>query len=205
MHIVERPCGGLPRETLGQRPSRPTSESDLHSMQLATCSISYIPRYNRWKKGNLTVMKLWSVRRCTVSLLLSATTAMCYAQWINREDEVPAYHPTAPLKVNSLPPILSGNKLTGDNFRFQWQVHAYQNAVKIPNVLYQLPCYCRCDISLGHTSLRSCFEGLHGAQCTNCAKEALFAYKETQLGLKPAQIRELITRHEYEKISLKDQ
>jgi len=54
-------------------------------------------------------------------------------------DDVPAYHPAAPLKVSALPPILSGTQLKGENFRYPWQVHVYQQAAKIGNVLYQLP------------------------------------------------------------------
>ena len=66
------------------------------------------------------------------------------------------------------------------------------------NVLYQLPCNCRCDRALGHTSLRSCFEGLHGTECSTCAKEGFYAYQKTKLGKTPAQIRAGIARHEYE-------
>ena len=76
-----------------------------------------------------------------------------------------------------MPAILSGPKLTGENFRYPWQVHVYQQAGKIGNVLYQLPCNCRCDRALGHTSLRSCYEGLHGTECSTCAKEAFYAYR----------------------------
>jgi hypothetical protein len=100
---------------------------------------------------------------------------------------------------------LSGAKLTGENFRYSWQVHVYQQAARIGNVLYQLPCNCRCDRSLGHTSLRSCFEGLHGTECSTCAKEALFAYRQTRLGNSPTQIRAAIARHEYESIDLEKQ
>jgi hypothetical protein len=75
----------------------------------------------------------------------------------------------------------------------------------IGSVLYQLPCNCRCDRSLGHTSLRSCFEGLHGTECDTCAKEAFFAYSQTKAGKTPAQIRAAIARHEYEAIDLEKQ
>jgi hypothetical protein len=100
---------------------------------------------------------------------------------------------------------MAGSQLTGENFRYPWQVHVYQKAARVGNVLYQLPCNCRCDRALGHTSLRSCFEGLHGTECSTCAKEALFAYAQTRLGKTPAQIREAIGRHEYEAIDLEQQ
>jgi hypothetical protein len=150
-------------------------------------------------------MQIRSLRRWAAALLLSAATAASYAQWTNPAEDIPAYHSSAPLKVSSLPPILSGAKLTGENFRYPWQVHAYQQAAKISGVLYQLPCNCRCDLGLGHTSLRSCFEGLHGAECSTCAKEGLFAYQQTRLGKTPVQIRAAISRHEYESIPLENQ
>ena len=147
----------------------------------------------------------WSMRRMALGLIVFAITAASYAQWSNPADDMPAYHPSAPLKVSALPPILAGSKLTGENFRYPWQVHAYQKVARVGNVLYQLPCYCRCDRALGHTSLRSCFEGLHGAECSTCAKEGLFAYQQTRLGKTPTQIREAINRHEYESIDLEKQ
>jgi hypothetical protein len=143
--------------------------------------------------------------RWSLALLLSAATAASYAQWSNPAEDVPAYHPSAPLKVSALPPVLGGAKLTGDNFRNPWQVHVYEQAAKVGNVLYQLPCNCRCDRALGHTSLRSCFETLHGTECSTCAKEGFFAYQQTKLGKTPAQVRAAIAHHEYETIDLEKQ
>ena len=143
--------------------------------------------------------------RWALGIVLAGATAMSYAQWTNPADEIPAYHPSAPLRISSLPPVLAGAKLTGENFRYPWQVHAYQDAAKVSSVLYQLPCNCRCDRALGHTSLRSCFEGLHGTECSTCAKEGLFAYQQTKLGKTPVQIRGAIERHEYESIDLEKQ
>jgi hypothetical protein len=144
-------------------------------------------------------------RRWALGLAVFAITAASYAQWSNPADDIPAYHPTAPLKVSALRPILAGNQLKGEHFRYPWQVHAYQQAIQIGDVLYQLPCYCRCDRSLGHTSLRSCYETVHSTECSHCAKEAFFAYAQTKLGKTPAQIREAINRHEYESIDLEKQ
>ena len=150
-------------------------------------------------------MNRWTRHRWTVALAAFTITAASYAQWSNPADDVPAYHPAAPLHVSTLPPILSGAKLTGPNFQYPWQVHVYQQAAKVGNVLYQVPCNCRCDRALGHTSLRSCFEGLHGTECSTCAKEGLFAYQQTRLGKTPVQIRAAIARHEYESIDLAKQ
>ncbi len=143
--------------------------------------------------------------RFVLGLGVFALTAASYAQWSNPADDVPAYHPSAPLRVSALPPIMAGAKLTGENFQYPWQVHVYQDVAKIGNVVYQLPCNCRCDRALGHTSLRSCFEGLHGTECSTCAQEGFFAYQQTKLGKTPAQIRAAIARHEYEKIDLEKQ
>jgi len=150
-------------------------------------------------------MNSWVNRRWVLGLGVFALTAASYAQWSNPADEVPAYHPSAPLKVSALPPILAGAKLTGENFRYPWQIHVYQQAAKIGSVLYQLPCNCRCDRALGHTSLRSCYEGLHGTECSTCAKEAIFAFQQTRLGKAPAQIRAAIARRDYETIDLENQ
>ena len=143
--------------------------------------------------------------RWVLGLAVFALTAASYAQWSNPGEDVAAYHPSAPLRVSALPPIMSGAKLTGENFRYPWQVHVYQQVIKVSSVVYQLPCNCRCDRALGHTSLRSCFEGLHGTECSTCAQEGFFAYQQTKLGKTPAQIRAAIAHHEYEKIDLDKQ
>ncbi|MGD0912749.1 MAG: PCYCGC motif-containing (lipo)protein [Terracidiphilus sp.] len=143
--------------------------------------------------------------RWILGFAASLLTAASYAQWSNPAEDVPAYHPSAPLKVASLPPILSGSQLTGPQFQYPWQRHVYQQVAKVSSVVYQLPCNCRCDRSLGHTSLRSCFEGLHGTECSTCAKEGFYAYQQTKLGKTPAQIRAGIARHDYEAIDLDKQ
>jgi Protein of unknown function with PCYCGC motif len=152
-----------------------------------------------WRES---AMKTLIKRRWILGMAVFAITAGSYAQWSNPADDVPAYHPSAPLKMSALPPIMSGAQLTGENFRFPWQVHVYQQAIKIGSVLYQLPCNCRCDRALGHTSLRSCYENAHGTECSTCAKEAFFAYAQTKVGKTPAEIRAAIARHEYESIDL---
>ena len=146
-----------------------------------------------------------NLKRWLGALAVFSITAVTYAQFSNPADDVPAYHPSAPLKVTSLPPILAGAKLTGESFRYPWQVHVYQQAAKVSAVLYQLPCNCRCDRALGHTSLRSCFEGLHGTECSTCAKEGFYAYEQIKLGKTPAQIRAAIAQHAYESIDLEKQ
>jgi hypothetical protein len=150
-------------------------------------------------------MKSWFKRLSILSVGVFAITLVSYAQWSNPADDVPAYHASAPLKMSALPAILSGTQLSGENFRYPWQIHVYQQAVKIGNVIYQLPCNCRCDRALGHTSLRSCYEGLHGTECSTCAKEAFLAFRMTKQGKTPAEIRASISRREYESIDLDKQ
>jgi len=134
--------------------------------------------------------------------LIGALTVVGYAQWSNPADEVPAYNSQPPAKGTTLPPVLSGNQLSGDYFKYPWQVKVYKEAATIQPVLHQLPCYCRCDRAMGHNSLHSCFEGTHGAVCSTCAKEEHYAYLMTQKKMTPKQIREGIERKEYEALDL---
>jgi hypothetical protein len=135
-------------------------------------------------------------------LLIGTLTLAGYAQWSNPAEDIPAYNSQPPAQGTTLPPILSGSQLTGDYFRFPWQVKVYKEAATIQPVLHQLPCYCRCDRAMGHNSLHSCFEGTHGAVCSTCAKEEHYAYLMTKQGKTPVQIRGGIERKEFESIDL---
>ena len=55
---------------------------------------------------------------------------------------------------------------------------------------------------MGHNSLHSCFETTHGAACSTCAKEAVYAYNMTRQGKTPQQIRDGIERGEWQSIDL---
>jgi Protein of unknown function with PCYCGC motif len=136
----------------------------------------------------------------TLSLALICVVAQ--AQWTDAAVDIPPFHAAPPARDAVLLPILHGKDLTGINFQLAWQVKVYQDAAKISSVLYQLPCYCGCDRDMGHTSLRSCFEGLHGAECGTCAREGFYAYEMTRKGWKPSQIRAGIERGEWQKIDL---
>ena len=122
------------------------------------------------------------------------------AQWTNPAEDVPAYN--ASPSTQPLPPVLKGQQLTGPYFAHPYQVVAYQMAAKIPGVLHQEPCYCRCDREMGHNSLHSCFEGTHGAACSTCMKEAVFAYQQTKKGRTPTQIRAAIEHGEWMNVEL---
>lgn len=140
--------------------------------------------------------------RFWLTLTIALICVAAHAQWTDPTVDVPAFHPAAPVRSATLPPILHGKELTGPNFQLAWQAKVYRDAAKISSVLYQLPCYCRCDRAAGHTSLRSCFEGLHGAECSTCAKEGFYAYRMTRKGWTPSQIRAGIERGDWKKIDL---
>jgi hypothetical protein len=132
--------------------------------------------------------------------MLGVLTLAASAQWATPSSDVPAYNLGAPEKP--LPPILAGKQLAGPYFQHSYQVVAYKMAAKIPNVLHQQPCYCRCDREMGHNSLHSCFEGTHGAACSTCMKEGVYSYQQTKLGKSPTQIRAGIERGEWQQVDL---
>lgn len=135
---------------------------------------------------------------CTVTLTMSA-------QWFFQEESdqgVPAYNAAPPKSGNKLPAILGRDQLWGENSQYPFQVHAYELATKIPNVIHQQPCYCYCDRGMGHNSLHSCFEGTHGAQCATCLKELYYSYAEHNKGKTAKQIRAGIIKGEWKQIDL---
>ncbi|RXH55900.1 hypothetical protein GRAN_2757 [Granulicella sibirica] len=131
---------------------------------------------------------------------LALATLAASAQWSNPSDDVPAYNALPASKP--LPPVLSGNQLAGPYFAHPYQVTVYKMAAKIPAVLHQEPCYCRCDREMGHNSLHSCFEGTHGAACSTCMKEAVYSYQQTKKGRTPAQIRAGIEHGDWQNVDL---
>jgi hypothetical protein len=141
-------------------------------------------------------------RALTLGFLFLVTLTMT-APWSNSQDQgaVPAYNVAPPPKGAKLPPILAKEQLWGENAQFPYQTHAYQLAAKISSVLHQQPCYCYCD-RMGHSSLRSCFESTHGAQCATCMKEAYYSYQQHKMGKTAAQIRKGIIGGEWKQINL---
>ena len=135
---------------------------------------------------------------------LFLTTLTVSAPWaISQQDaQVPAYN-AAPAKDAKLPAILSKDQLGLDEASEPFQTHAYELAAKIPEVIYQQPCYCYCDRNMGHKSLHSCFEGTHGARCSTCLKELYYSYSMHEKGKTAAQIRQGILRGEWKQVDLK--
>jgi len=131
-----------------------------------------------------------------VSLTMSAPWAIS-----QQEAPIPAFNAGPPPKGAHLPPILLKEQLWGDNAQYPVQTHAYDLAAKIPIVLHQQPCYCYCD-RMGHNSLHSCFENVHGAKCATCLKEAYYSYLMHQKGKSAAQIRQGIIKGEWKQVDL---
>ena len=138
------------------------------------------------------------MKRALISAVVALLALTTSAQWL----DVPAYHPAPPKKGEKLPPILAGLDIGGSAFKHSFQVRAYELASKIPKVIYQQPCYCRCDRSVGHKSLRSCFESTHGARCAACMKELFYSYEQHKAGKTAAQIRDGIVNGEWQKVDL---
>ena len=137
--------------------------------------------------------KLWSW------LFLAAVLAI--AGMAQGDNPVPAHHQSPPPKGEKLPPILAKDQLWGPSFQHDYQVHAYELASKIPNVIYQMPCYCFCE-RIGHTSLHTCYESTHAAHCSACLKELYFSYQQHKKGKTAAQIRQAIVKGEWESVDL---
>jgi hypothetical protein len=109
--------------------------------------------------------------------------------------DLPAYHATAPhdplpatLDPSVFPDVLNRN--------------IYALAAKEKKVLYQQPCYCRCDREVGHKSLLDCYVDRHASVCATCKMEAVFAYQESQKGKTAAQIRQEIIDGKWRNVDL---
>ncbi len=143
-------------------------------------------------------------KRLFALLLLFFLVTMVSAPWLQSDDQrgVPHFNPAPPAKGEKLPPILTKDQLWGDNAQFAYQTHAYELAAKIPNVIYQQPCYCFCDRGMGHNSLHSCFAGSHGAECATCLKELYYSYTMHKQGKTAKQIRAGVIKGEWKSIDL---
>ncbi len=84
------------------------------------------------------------------------------------------------------------------------QTESYKAAARASSVVYQMPCYCFCDRNHGHTSLRSCFESGHGANCGTCMQEALYSYRQSKKGWSAKMIREGIVRGDFKMLDLQN-
>jgi len=143
-------------------------------------------------------------KRVFALALLFLLVTLVSAPRVRSDDEggVPHFNSAAPAKGVKLPPILTKDQLWGENGQYAYQMHAYELAAKIPNVIYQQPCYCYCDRGMGHNSLHSCFSSTHGAQCGTCLKELYYTYTMYKQGKTAQQIRAGIIKGDWKQIDL---
>ena len=111
------------------------------------------------------------------------------------DSDIPAYHAAPP--AGALPETLDPKQFS--DARTQ---KIYAMASKVKPVLYQQPCYCRCDREVGHTSLLDCFGDNHGSICDVCKKEAVYSYQQTKLGKSAAEIRAGIMAGKWKQVDL---
>src|SRR5215467_4942174 len=125
--------------------------------------------------------------------ILIPVSARSAAQQNNASEPVPAYH-------TQLPPGELPQTMDPTEFENPVVKNSYALAAKVKKVLYQEPCYCHCDRSVGHGSLLDCFTSKHGSGCNICMAEALYSYQQTKKGKTTAQIREGIQKGEWRQI-----
>jgi Protein of unknown function with PCYCGC motif len=125
----------------------------------------------------------------------SSTSGQTAPTSANHKADIPAYHPGAP--KGPLPNTLDPQQFSDTQTR-----NVYALAGKIKPILYQEPCYCRCDKEVGHKSLLDCFVDYHGAHCLLCKKEAVFTYTESQQGKTAAEIRKEIMDGKWKDVDL---
>jgi hypothetical protein len=110
-------------------------------------------------------------------------------------EPTPAYHSQVP--SGPLPQTM--DPASFDNPAVK---NAYAVAAKVKRVLYQQPCYCHCDRSIGHESLLDCYVGKHASVCDVCMREAFYAYEQTQKKKTPAEIRAGIERGDWQQVDM---
>lgn len=136
--------------------------------------------------------------RLVTLLALFTLTLFAFGQG---DAAVPAFNSEPPARAAFIPPLLPRDAWWGPSFQFPYQAHAYELASKIPGVIYQQPCYCYCD-RMGHTSLHTCFESTHAAECGVCLKELYYTYKQSRNGQTPSRIRHGIIQGAWKQVDL---
>jgi len=117
------------------------------------------------------------------------------AQNAGSPEPTPAYHSGVP--AGALPQTMDPTAFPNPVVQ-----NAYAVAAKVKRVLYQQPCYCHCDRSIGHESLLDCFVGKHASVCDVCMREGFYAYEQTQKKKTAAQIRAGIERGEWQQVDI---
>ncbi len=139
-----------------------------------------------------------------LAVLTIALFAVTTHGQLSSSNPTPAFHAAAPATTEKLPPILTEKQLAEQGLTLPAQKAAYAAAAKSSSLAYQMPCYCHCDRAHGHTSLRSCFEGTHGAQCGTCMQESIYTYRQSKKGWTAKMIRDGIMRGDFQMIDLQN-
>ncbi len=137
-------------------------------------------------------------------LALLCASAITHAQFVNQQSAAPNFHSSAPTAGEKLPPVLTQKQLAEAGLIMPAQTESYKAAARASSVVYQMPCYCYCDRSHGHASLRTCFESTHGANCGTCMQEALYSYRQSKKGWSAKMIREGIVRGDFKMLDLQN-
>ena len=138
------------------------------------------------------------------ALAIVLAAGMTHAQFLNQQSAVPAFNSARPAPAAKLAPILTQQQLAAAGLIAPAQTESYKAAARASSVVYQMPCYCYCDRNHGHTSLRSCFDGTHGANCGTCMQEALYSYRQSKKGLSATMIRDGIMHGDYKLVDLQN-
>ncbi len=111
--------------------------------------------------------------------------------------KIPSYHNAKP--TGPLPDTLDPKQFADPETQ-----NIYALAAKEKSILYQQPCYCRCDKEVGHKSLLDCYVDDHASHCIVCKKEGAFAYSEAQAGKTAEAIRKEIMDGKWKTVNLSD-
>jgi hypothetical protein len=128
-------------------------------------------------------------------LLPDADAATAQMKMPADDGGIPSYH--AYVLLAPYPPTVNPRQFSDGIVQ-----NAYSLAAKVKPVLFQQPCYCRCDLNNGHKSLLDCYTGTHASVCDVCLKEGIFTYEQTKLGKTPAQIRTAILHGDWQAVNL---
>jgi hypothetical protein len=128
-----------------------------------------------------------------VGVALLAVPREAASQAAQGNEPTPAYHSQVPQGAlpQTMDPAVFNNPIVQN---------AYALAAKVKRVLYQQPCFCHCDRSIGHESLLDCYVGKHASVCDVCMREAFYAYEQAMKKKTATQIRDGILHGEWQQV-----
>ena len=148
-------------------------------------------------------MKHPMATRWAVALAVFTLTAASYAQWSNPADDVPAYHPSAPLNIHPFRPSCTApsspartSAITGRCTPTSWRPDSRRAFISCPATAAATAPWATpaCTVAMKTRTPPS---------APPAPQEGFYAYNKTKAGWTPAQIRAGIARHEYESIDLR--